>query len=395
MSGLLDKANKTAQESEAIEDAVKDSSDAILDGENFTAFEASESGLNVTRLKFQMGAVIGLIITMVLVFFTDNRVLFGNITLDDFFIPGLILWWLVFNGEDLMQQEFDAQKLAISGGAFLLVTGLFAGVAIFNATDSGVTIAKIEYDGENDEIDISFYGPKGMDYTVEVLVDGEVVYSHDATISIDKGSHSVSLDDFWDGNAEDMGGDTLVEYEIRVNSDGGEDSMTFDDIMNREIDTAFIKVVEKYDIVNTENGNKRVYEGIYVEMIVGMGNPNANFDFDNGIFTGTTPQPIESDWDATIRVLGGSTIQEYQLSADEGIANGYGDFNFDWVSLHPGAGYLEKGDFYGDDGCYTFEITIENEHGDTLVSTDSQIEFFWESNEANEDTSDDEPAEAC
>ena len=388
MSGLLDKANKTAQESEAIEDAVKDSSDAILDGENFTAFEASESGLNVTRLKFQMGAVIGLIITMVLVFFTDNRVLFGNITLDDFFIPGLILWWLVFNGEDLMQQEFDAQKLAISGGAFLLVTGLFAGVAIFNATDSGVTIAKIEYDGEDDEIDLSFYGPKGMDYTVEVLVDGEVVYSHDATISIDKGSHSVSLDDFWNGNAEDMGGDTLVEYEIRVNSDGGEDSMTFDDIMNREIDTAFIKVVEKF----THNGDNKVYEGIYVEMIVGIGTPSANFDFENGIFTGTAPQPIESDWDATVRVLGGDAIPVYEFTADEGIANGYGDFNFNWVSLHPGGDYLEKGDFYGNDGCYTFEITIENKHGETLVSTDSQIEFFWDSNEASDG---DEAAEAC
>ena len=102
---------------------------------------------------------------------------------------------------------------------------------IENFINAGADIAKIEYDGENDEIDLSFYGPKGMDYTVEVLVDGKVEYSHDATISIDKGSHSVSLDDFWNGNAEDMDGDTLVEYEIRVNSDGGEDSMTFDDIM--------------------------------------------------------------------------------------------------------------------------------------------------------------------
>ena len=33
------------------------------------------------------------------------------------------------------------------------------------------------------------------------------------------------------------------------------------------------------------------------------------------------------------------------------------------------ADYLDKDDFYDNDGCYTFEITIENEHGRiTLVS---------------------------
>ena len=130
-------------------------------------------------------------------------------------------------------------------------------------------------------------------------------------------------------------------------------------------------------------------------MIVGMGTPNAEFDFEDGIFTGTTPQPIESDWDATVRVLGGDSIHVYELSADEGIANGYGDFNFNWVSLHTGGGYLDKDDFYGSDGCYTFEITIENEYGGTLVSTDSQIRFYWEENRADDDTSNDKPAEAC
>ena len=175
--------------------------------------------------------------------------MFGDITLDDFFVPGIILWWLVFNGEDLKQQSFDTKKLVVSGVGFLVVTALFAGVAIMNASDSGVTIANIEYDGDDDEIDLSFYGPKGMDYTIEVLVDGSVEYSHDATISVDKGTHSVDLDDFWKGNAQDMNGGKLVEYEIKVTSDGGEDSMTFDDIMNREVDTAFVKITE---VFNTE-----------------------------------------------------------------------------------------------------------------------------------------------
>ena len=393
MSGLLDKANKAAEDKEEAEvvDAVVEVS---TEGEVISE-PLSGNGLNMDALKFQIGAVFGFIITMILVFFIDTIVLFGDFTLDDLFVPGVILWWLVFNGDDLKKQEFDAKKLGISFGTFVVVTGMIAGVAIFSGSNTIVTISEIAYDGDDDEIDLSFYGPKGAEYTIEVLVDGKVEYSHDATISIDKGSHSVSLDDFWKGNAEDMNGKGLIDYEIRVTSDGGEDSMTFDDIMNREVDTAFIKVVEEYDIENVENGNKKDYKGIYVEMIVGIGTPSAEFDFEDGVFTGTTPQPIESDWDATIRVLGGNEIHTYEISADEGIANGYGDFNFNWVSLHTNGGYLDKDDFYGSDGCYTFEITIENEYGSTLVSTDSQIRFYWDDNRADDDTSNDKAAEAC
>lgn len=390
MSGLLDKANKAAEDKEEA-DVVDAVVEVSAEGE-VIAEPSLGNGLNMDALKFQIGAVFGFIVTMILVFFIDTIVLFGDFTLDDLFVPGVILWWLVFNGEDLKAQQFDLQKLGVTGVAFLVVTGLVAGVAIFSGSNTVVTISEIAYDGDDDEIDLSFYGPKGAEYTIEVLVDGKVEYSHDATISIDKGSHSVSLDDFWKGNAENMNGKGLIDYEIRVTSDGGEDSMTFDDIMNREIDTAYIKVAEKFD----NDGDNRVYEGVYVEMIVGIGSPDAKFDFDGGVFTGKEPLTIASDWDASIRILGGiPNAEEYSLSADEGVASGYGDFNFNWVSLHTNGGYLERGDFYDEDGCYTFEITIENEHGSTLVSTDSQIRFYWNANEATADTGDDKPAEAC
>ena len=399
MSGLLDKANKAAEEKEetttvdaVIETVVEDKVPSGFAAEG----HQTGNGLDIDALKFQIAAAIGFIISMVIIFFTDTIVLFGDFTVDDLFVPSVILWWLVFNGDDLKKQEFDTKKLGISAGAFLILTGMIAVVSIFSGSSTGVTIANVEYDGDNDEVDLSFYGPEGAEYTIEILVDGNVEYTHDAKIAIDKGSHSVDLDEFWKGNSEDMNGKELIEYEIKVTSGDNEDSMTFNDIMNREVDTAFIKVAEEYDIVNGPNdeGNKKEYKGIYVEMIVGLGNPNAEFDFDDGIFTGKTPQPIESDWDATIRVLGGQT-HTYEISADEGIANGYGDFNFNWVSLHTGGGYLDKDDFYVDDGCYTFEITIENEHGGTLVSRDSQIRFYWDSNSDDWDTSNDKAAEAC
>ena len=403
MSGLLDKATKSAKNSEdsnSGDELLPDNSDAILTDSGFEF----DNGLNLTNLKFQIGSIIGFLVTIVLVFFIDNIVLFGEYTLDDFLVPGVLISWVVFNGNSLKDMEFDTTKLVVSGVAFLVVTVAFFGIAVFNSTDSGVTIGNIEYDGQEDEIDLSLYGPKGMDYTVEVLVDGKVEYSHDGTISIDKGSHSISLDEFWKGNAEDMKGDTLVEYEIRVTSDGDESSMTFDDIMNREVDTAFIKITEIYEIIPPPTGedqSSKEYTGITVEMFVGMGNPGSSYDFSNNYFTGTTPKPIASDWSAVIAVKFDSTTKYTydSIESDEGIANGVGEFTRDWVVL-PGteSGDLARDDFYqqtGGDGCYTFEVTLVNEHGEILVDTSSKIEFYWESNEADSDTEDDQPAEAC
>ena len=69
-----------------------------------------------------------------------------------------------------------------------------------------------------------------------------------------------------------------------------------------------------------------------------------------------------------------STIQ-----ANEGLVNGLGDFNFNWVSLMPGTGgYLARDDFYDNDGCYTFRnaqlTTLEENH--TLVSLIHKLGFF-------------------
>jgi len=355
----------------------------------------SQSGMNTNQLLFQLGAVFLFILSMIIVFFIDTVVIFDGFTVDDLLIPLVIISWLVFNGSDLKQKEFDLTKLGVSGIVILLLTGGTAAVAIFSASDTGVTIANVEYDGDNNELDLSFYGPSGMDYTIEILANDNVEYSHDATISVDKGTHSVDFDDFWKGNAEYMNGKDRVVYEIKVKSDGGDDSMTFDSIANREIDTAFVRATEVFE---TDSEGQRTYNGITVEMIVGMGmnagSSGASFDFADGFYTGTPPKTITSDWTADVVVKGGNQYSYNTITADEGIVSGMGEFQFNWVSLN-GQGYLDRSDFYDDDGCYTFEVTIVNEHGQTFTSSVSRIEFFWDSNEATSDSSDDQKATAC
>ena len=384
MSGLLDKANETAKaaekESPSIEAVVDVSEDEAIDKRILI-------GLQVVGIVALISSLFWLVQTGWL-----------YATAMDYLIAIMLMLfgWVLYNGSDYISESgLSNVKMAITAVAFV---GLFIFTALgtmFMNAGGGVTIAAVELDGQNDEIDLSFYGPSGMSYTIEVFVDGVVEYTHDDEIDRDRGSHSIALDEFWAGNAMDMNENNQVSYEIKVTSEDGEESFTFGDIMNREIDTGFVKVGEVYW---TNPDGDQEYTGITVEMILGIGDPDASFDFSNGFFTGTTPMPIESDWSATLTVKRGSSI-EYQYStiqANEGVVNGLGDFWFDWVRM-PGtsAGDLAKDDFYTGDGCYTFEVEIVNVLGETYVDSSSKIEFFWEYNEAEENPANHQAAEAC
>ena len=371
MSGLLDKANKTAAEkTEVVPEEIASEESLQLDSKITTGL--------------QIAGVLSLLVSMFLL--VQNGWLYA--TLSDYIIAFflMLIGWTLFNSSDYLQQELSKAKIALTALGF---AGLFIATivgTIFMNAGGAVTIASIELDGEKDEIDLSFFGPSGTAYTVEVFVDGSVQYSHDGEINIDRGSHSISLDEFWSGNSMNMNDMSKVDYEIKVTSDGGEDSVKFNDIMNREVDTGFVRITEVFD---TNSNGEKSYTGITVEMIIGMGDPSAEFGFSNNFFTGTTPKTIASDWSATLVVKKGSNV-EYQyttINANEGIVNGIGEFFGGWV-LMPGtdAGNLAKDDFYDSgDGCYTFEVQIVNDLGETYTDTSSIIEFFWDSNEAGGD----------
>ena len=226
------------------------------------------------------------------------------------------------------------------------------------------------------------------------LLGGVVLLCIIGTVMLFSASNSISLDQFWAGNSMNMNDMSKVDYEIKVTSDDGEDSVKFNDIMNREVDTGFVRITE---VFSTGSNGEKTYTGITVEMIIGMGEPSADYSFSNNFFTGTTPKTIASDWSATLVVKKGSNV-EYQyttINANDGVVNGIGEFFGGWVVM-PGtnAGDLARDDFYDSDGCYTFEVEIVNDLGETYTDASSQIEFFWDDNEINNDDQD-QPAEAC
>ena len=369
---------KKSAETEAAKDAVLDASEQAHEEEKVAVFDGS--GMDITNLKLQLTSIGVFLLTMILVFFVDTTVLFSGITFDDLLVPGVLVAWAVFNWEKLSQKEFDTKKLAVTGVAFLFMTGVVGGVSIFVANESAVKVGNVEFDGANNEIDVKLFGPKGADYTLNIMVDGDVQYTYESTINVDRATVSISLDDFWMGNSLDMNDKELISYEVEVISDGGTDTFDIGQHMVREANAAYVRVTEVFD---TDGEGAKTYLGITVELLVGIGDPDAEFDFADGYFNGIAPKPIATDWDVTLFVKGGQQYDYDTISADEGVVSGVGEFAYDWVIL-PGteSNYLAKDDFYGDDGCYTFEVKISNEHGELRSDMSSKIQFYWDENEA-------------
>ena len=390
MSGLLDKANKVAEDEKEPKKV-----EAVIEDRAPTGFAESDDNPPVDKkilVGLQVGGALALLVSMF--WLVQTGWLYA--TFVDYLVAITILafGWILYNASDYLGDGLSGFKMGTTAVVFagLFMTTL-VGTVFMNA-GGGVTIAAAKLDGGNDEIDLSFYGPGGMEFTVEVLVDGEVEYSKDLEIERDRSSHSIDLDEIWNGNSKDRENRTLVTYEIKVTSEGGEATTTISEFMTREVDTGYVKVTEVFD--TDSNGNKE-YTGISVEMIIGIGNPGATYNFNNGFFVGTPPKTIVSDWTATLTVKKGtSTTYVYQqITSDEGFVSGIGDFWTGWVAM-PGTdgGNLARGDFFDGDGCYTFEVSIQNDLGGDVVDSSSRIEFSWDSNEASS-SGEDQPATNC
>ena len=426
MGGLLDKANKVAgdyhdsvhqgdnvvNDPEAIINAYERGKKSVTEkGANTkptkskkidvapTGFADSDNNLPVDKrilVSLQVGGAIALLIS--LFWLVQTGWLYA--TFIDYLvaITLMILGWILYNASDFLGEGLSSFKM---GATAVVFAGLFITTVlgtIFINAGGGVTIAAAKLDGTNDQIDLSFYGPGGMEFTVDVLVDGEVKYSKDLEIERDRASHSIDLDEVWEGNAKDRENNTLVTYEIRVTSDGEEEVIKVNDFMNREVDTGFVRVSEIFT-TDTNTGDK-TYQGIEIEMIIGIGTPGANYAFTNGFFTGTPPKTVVSDWTATLSINGGKNYASFpSYEADEGFMSGVGDFWSGWVSIPVEDGstnkLLQRDNFYEGDGCYTFVITITNVLGEEFTDSSSKIKFFWDENEANQGNEDSKSATSC
>ena len=415
MSGLLDKANATKEdtviEAEVIEpatieeevkaDAPKNSNssasisdDSSNEGNSFSFANISTNG----KIGYGL-AVVGFI----LMWPSSGFNLFGLSVLQD--LLGFIPLWLIplslFGGSFyLIWDAVDRQKtIVLSICALLLIaTPVLAGIAL---SGSAAGISDLSIDEKNDKLTFLVRGSFSVSsVTASISADGVEVWSESGEMSNNLHRFEVSLSDIFVANAQSYDSSTITNYELTVTTEDGKSSTIpiTPDLMNREINDASIKFSTVTDTVTENEQSRVVVEGIRVELALGLMNPNEG-PLNGGESSLSTYKTITTDYSVDVKIkYGGSVVWSHSTIVVDGIdatwnsqvSGAVSGQTVYWLGLagttedDAGAEYLERDQFYDDDGCYTFEVTITNDlysTSPTTVIDEYAWNLSWDSDE--------------
>ena len=397
MGGLLDKANaKKTETADAEEVTVKVTKivDAapMVKGESFLS-TANPIGLGLAGLGF------------ILMWFLDNY-WFEDITGP---IPfGLVIIGIMAFSFYLVWNSIDRQKTVALAVGYLLLTSVpyLAGLEI----GSSPGVSEISVNEDSNELSFVVRGSFSS-ASAEILFDGESVWSETKDMSNDRSKFTVPLATIFMGNSQDHLLSTVETYSIRVASNNG-DSSTVDispTLINREVENSAAKLIMRTE--TTEDGDQLVV-GVTVEALIGMFSSSAEAS-DGGshdmVSTSENRLPISSDYTIQLKILqDGTQTYESAIIQVNGVAATWDPVSNDlanfgstngWLAM-PGNTldqnelyeFIERDEFFEDDGCYNFQIIVTNEFYSTMndaspgtgvVVSDNAWQLDFDSNEAN------------
>ena len=279
-----------------------------------------------------------------------------------------------------MSQRVSTPKMALSIAlALIIATGPYIALVLI-PTNSNIVVTEITMDEEQDTISFVVRGSFDS-VSAEIVHDGEVLWSESGDTKSEKVTFIVPISDIFVTNAMDYRGPTngvLEEYIINAeSSDGQVSSATINpSYLTREVKDAAVKI-NQIDKPN-QDGIVEVV-GLQVEISLGLLNPSQS-NSAGGQHDAVYAYPVSADYTVDVRIYKSSSNTLWQHDSQI-VVNGYsaswtclasgsgsksGLTQQTWLGLcgtvdDPGAEYIEKEDFYDDDGCYTFEVTITNE----------------------------------
>ena len=411
MSGLLDKANAakddTVIEAEVLEastiaDKVKADSPKVSNSSAGMLDESSSDGNPFSFANISTNGKIGYALALVgfiLMWFL------GSYELQDYLgpIPFGILPLAMFGGSFyLIWDAIGREKTVVLVVAYLMMTTVpyIAGMTFQN---SAVGVSDLSINENNDELTFMVRGSFNS-ATASITADGVEVWSESSDLSNDMHRFTVSLSEVFTANSENYKSDVLTDYKLTVTS-STDDSTTISitpSLMNREMNDASVQFSTVTDTVTENEESRVVVEGIRVELALGLMNPNVS-PLNGGESSLSTYKTITTDYSVDVRIkYGGSVVWSHSTIVVDGIdatwsspVNGaVSGQTVYWLGLsgttedNAGAEYLERDQFYDDDGCYTFEVTITNDlysTSPTTVIDEYAWNLTWDSDEADSD----------
>jgi hypothetical protein len=280
----------------------------------------------------------------------------------------------------------------------LITTPVLAGIAL---SGSAAGISDLSIDEKNDKLTFLVRGSFSVSsVTASISADGVEVWSESGEMSNNLHRFEVSLSDIFVANAQSYDSSTITNYELTVTTEDGKSSTIpiTPDLMNREINDASIKFSTVTDTVTENEQSRVVVEGIRVELALGLMNPNEG-PLNGGESSLSTYKTITTDYSVDVKIkYGGSVVWSHSTIVVDGIdatwnsqvSGAVSGQTVYWLGLagttedDAGAEYLERDQFYDDDGCYTFEVTITNDlysTSPTTVIDEYAWNLSWDSDE--------------
>ena len=415
MSGLLDKANATKDdtvieaeviEPATIEEEVKADAPKSSNSSASMSDDSSSEGNSLSFANISTNGKIGYglaLVGFILMWPSSGFNLFGLSVLQD--LLGFIPLWLIplslFGGSFyLIWDAVDRQKtIVLSICALLLITTpVLAGIAL---SGSAAGISDLSIDEKNDKLTFLVRGSFSVSsVTASISADGVEVWSESGEMSNNLHRFEVSLSEIFVANAQSYDSSTITNYELTVITEDGKSSTIpiTPDLMNREINDASIKFSTVTDTVTENEQSRVVVEGIRVELALGLMNPNEG-PLNGGESSLSTYKTITTDYSVDVKIkYGGSVVWSHSTIVVDGIdatwnsqvSGAVSGQTVYWLGLagttedDAGAEYLERDQFYDDDGCYTFEVTITNDlysTSPTTVIDEYAWNLSWDSDE--------------
>jgi len=415
MGGLLDKANAAKDESvieaEVIEPATiaeeikaappKDSNSAAG-----VTNDSSSEGNPLSLANISTNGKIGYglaLVGFILMWFL------GSYELQDYLGPipfGIVPLALLGGSFYLVWDAIGREKTVVLVVGYLMITTVpyIAGMSFQN---SAVGVSDLSISEDKDELSFLVRGSFNS-ATASITANGIEVWSDSSELSNDMHRFTVSLEDIFTANSEDYSSKVLTDYQLTVtsSSDGSSTIQITPSLMNREMNDASVKFSTVTETTEgSENEPSRVVvEGIRIELALGLMNPSDG-PMDGGGSSLSTYKTIATDYSVDVNIkYGGNVVWSHSTIVVDGIdatwnsqvSGAVSGQTVYWLGLSgtaeddAGAEYLERDQFYEDDGCYTFEVTITNDlysSSPTTVIDEYAWDLAWDDSEAESDNS--------
>ena len=296
--------------------------------------------------------------------------------------------------------------------AILIASGPYIALALV-PVNSNVAISEVSFDESTNKLSFTVRG-SFEEAEVELSYADEVLWSDVGKMSNDKHTFSLTIDsDVFRGNAMDHRGPEngqIKDYILSVESSSGqENSVTINaDYMTREVKDAAVKIVQ----ISKPIDNEVKVVGLQMQLNLGLIDSSLQ-NKDGGGHSVVHAWPVSSDYTVDTRIYKSSskTLWDHDGIID---VSGYdatwscstsstgsksGVTQQTWLGLcgtyddpEMAIEYIARDDFYDDDGCYTFEVTITNElyeESQTTVINSDSWELEWDAQES------DTPLDVC